>query len=825
MKTLLRPILASATALALLAAPYAFADDAYWSFNGLGNFTNTANWSVNADGTGGNPAAVPGAGNIAYFNSSNNNNNITANLTAALSLNGAGGLVINNTGTTTINSDGAGNRAITLGTAGLTINSGAGAVTFGTTIATQRVTFVLNGSQTWTNNSSNALLLNTSSSISTGGTGANNGAALTVAGTGDISLGGIISQNGTITKNGSGQLTLSSANTFNGTVTLNAGKLVLGSNGALGNQTLTINDGTTIDVTNARTNTKNNSMNWNGNFTFGGCNTWDSGTGAVTMNASRTVTVSGSTMTVGGDISGVGFGLTKTGAGTLTLNGTNSYSGGTTVNGGTLWAKKAAALSGYAADTISVNNAGSVLALSANATTGEWTSAQIDGLLANTNLTFGAGTSLGIETTENLTYNTNITKANMGLVKSGSQRLYLGGDNTYSGNTLVTGGTILAAHDNAYGTGTVTFNGGGWGGEGNHTIANDIIYAANTNSNNLAAANVTNFAGQTSGTGNLSVNGFENGIVRFSGDNSGWSGNWKFSGPITLQLNHIDAMGSGTTITFNTNATANAARGILESQVALTGVSAITQNIDLGGTLAFTGNSTIRTTAAMEVTGDITGGANATFVKDGADILTLSGTNTYLGNTSVNAGTLIINGDASGATGAVTVASGATLGGSGTIGGATTIQAGAFLSPGNSPGVLIFNDALTLAGTTTMQIDGTGRGTTYDGIDTGTGLLTYGGALTLDFTAATADGNNYDLFNIGLGGSTGSFASVNLMGTYTDTLVNNLGVWSVTNSGFIFTFTEATGNLGIAAIPEPTTWLLAAFGLTTVVVFRRRRRD
>ena len=146
-----------------------------------------------------------------------------------------GGMVFDNTGTTSFQNISLGAKAITLGTGGLTVNSTAGIVAFTGTGASTRISFVLSGSQTWTNNSTtNALSLTSQNNIATGGTGANNGAALTITGEGDISIASVISQNGTITKNGSGQLTLGAANTFNGTVTLNAGKLVLGNNGALG---------------------------------------------------------------------------------------------------------------------------------------------------------------------------------------------------------------------------------------------------------------------------------------------------------------------------------------------------------------------------------------------------------------------------------------------------------------------------------------------------------------------------------------------------------------------------------------------------------------
>ena len=54
------------------------------------------------------------------------------------------------------------------------------------------------------------------------------------------------------------------------------------------------------------------------------------------MNATRTVTVTSNTLTVGGAISGSGFGLTKAGSGSLILSGANTYNGSTIISAGTL---------------------------------------------------------------------------------------------------------------------------------------------------------------------------------------------------------------------------------------------------------------------------------------------------------------------------------------------------------------------------------------------------------------------------------------------------------------------------------------------------------
>ena len=325
--------------LGILFAVFAFvtltqAADRYWDFGSTvptNLWSDTGNWDTAADGSGGNPGAAPGASDVAYFNvTSLNLSGYTVLLNANLSVQG---LVFNTTGATSIIGVG-GNRTLTLGTSGITINSGAGTVALGTTTNNQRVPIALGGSQTWLNNSANTFTLNNNNTINLGAN------VLTIDGSGNITTGtGVISgTGGSIVKNGAGQLQLGNGvNTFNSGITLNTGTLMLGGNQALGIGKLTITGGS-VNVTAARTTTNNNLQDWNGDFTFVGGNTWDTGTGAVTMNANRKVTVSASTMTVGGAIGdgGSGYSLTKAGAGTLALNGANTYSGATTVNGGTL---------------------------------------------------------------------------------------------------------------------------------------------------------------------------------------------------------------------------------------------------------------------------------------------------------------------------------------------------------------------------------------------------------------------------------------------------------------------------------------------------------
>ena len=151
--------------------------------------------------------------------------------------------------------------------------------------------------------------------------------------------------------------------------------------------------------------------------------------------------------------------------------------------------------------------------------------------------------------------------------------------------------------------------------------------------------------------------------------------------------------------------------------------------------------------------------------------------------------------------GNVTMATGQTL----------TVNGG--LAPGNSPGVITISGNLALGSgaTTTMDLvnNTQAAGTGFDQIAlTGTApSLTYGGTLTLNVTATTALGV-YHLFT-GFGSQSGTFSA-----PISFSLPEAAG-----------TFDYATGNLDLTAVPEPATWGLLAFSLTTVLVLRRRRNS
>ena len=232
---------------------------------------------------------------------------------------------------------------------------------------------------------------------------------------------------------------------------------------------------------------------------------------------------------------------------------------------------------------------------------------------------------------------------------------------------------------------------------------------------------------------------------------------------------------------------------------------------------------------ALTVSGNISG-SGKTLTKTGAGALLLSGTNSYTGTTTVSSGTLLINGNSSAATGAVAV-NGGTLGGSGTIGGAVTVNASGFLAPGNSSAGILTVSSLALNSTSTVQFEVNGTataGTDYDQVVvSGGGALALDGAFTIAFGNISALANTTDINLISYSSShTGDFTSLVSTGYYGGTGATwshstGTDTFSLSSGGQTLTFSELTGNLTV--VPEPATWALLAFSLTTVMIFRRRR--
>ena len=198
--------------------------------------------------------------------------------------------------------------------------------------------------------------------------------------------------------------------------------------------------------------------------------------------------------------------------------------------------------------------------------------------------------------------------------------------------------------------------------------------------------------------------------------------------------------------------------------------AAATIKLSGGGTYAYGDGST---TNSGIITGPIS------LNKAGSGTQTLGDTNTYTGNTTVNAGTLALTGtgsinntplitvdagatvDVSGRTdGTLTLSSGQKLRGSGTVNGVLNATSGSTVAPGSGTnvGVLTVTANATLGGTSVMTIDKTSG--TNDVLSVG-GTLTYGGTLNVTSLSGTlAAGDSFKLFNASA--YAGSFSTTNL---------------------------------------------------------------
>ncbi|MFK4722610.1 autotransporter-associated beta strand protein [Bradyrhizobium niftali] len=345
----------------------------------------------------------------------------------------------------------------TAGSATITTNSGGGSIiTGGASGGTAR--FILNGTG----------LLDISG-LTTGGTtaGSIEGAGSVFLGSKNLAVGGnnlsttfsgviqdggfFSGTGGSLTKTGSGTLTLSGANTYTGGTTINAGTLAISADNNLGANTggLTFSGGTlqfgaSFDLANTR---------------------------AITLNAGGgTFDTNGFSTTVSQAIGGTGA-LVKAGSGMLTLSGVNTYTGGTTVEAGTLRAGTAGAFAGNTAYAV---NGGTLDLNGFNLTMSS---------LSGTGGTVALGAAaLAINQATDTNYAGAVTGTGS-LTKTGTGTLTLSGTNTYTGATSVDGGRLAVNGSITASSGVTVNSGGTLGGTGivgNTTINGGTLAPGNS---------------------------------------------------------------------------------------------------------------------------------------------------------------------------------------------------------------------------------------------------------------------------------------------------------------------------------------------------------
>jgi autotransporter-associated beta strand protein len=427
---------------------YFLGDDA--ALGGVGTWAASGGtaWAPNADGTG--TAQAWDASKIARFNSAS-----TVGVTGTIDLNQGIQITADTTlsgGTLNMAAASQAQNVWNVGTATTaTVSSeitGSNGIT-----KTGNGTLILTGTKTYaggTTVSGGTLQLGDGTTNGSVAGNVTNNANLTFNNGSTQSFGGEISGSGSLTKIGAGALTLSGSNSYNGGTTVSAGSLI----------------GTTSSLQ-----------------------------GAIVNNAAVTFDQSGNG-TYAGNMSGSGS-LTKLGAGVVTLSGTNSYSGGTTVSAGGLIGTTASLQGGIVNNaavtfdqttngTYSGDMSGSgsltklgagVVTLSGSNSYGGGTTVSAGGLVGTTDSLQGAITNDAAVTFNQTTDGTyaGIMTGTGSFTKSGSGAVTLSGGSDYSGGTTVAAGKLIGAHNTAFGTNDITLTGGSLLAGTAITIANDIV--------------------------------------------------------------------------------------------------------------------------------------------------------------------------------------------------------------------------------------------------------------------------------------------------------------------------------------------------------------
>jgi autotransporter-associated beta strand protein len=401
------------------------------------------------------------------------------------------------------------------------------------------------------------------------------------------------------------------------------------------------------------------------------------GTGGAGILAATGISVTNSGMITGGNggSAGAGAGLEAVavvGAGGAGITG----SGLTIINSGTI-------SGGLAGDGVTLSNAitftGGANAITfSNATSGLNGNVDVTG-----SLTFNQPTDTTVS---------NVITGSGSIAKTGAGTLTLSGTNTYSGGTAINGGTIAVTDDSNLGNtaGGITFNGGTLQTStpvGVPTFVSNRTITLLAGGGTIETDRATILGGNISGAGGLTKTGIQ--ILSLTGTNTYLGATNILAGQ--LQADAVGGLSASSAFTVAAGATLEL-RGLDQSIGSLAGAGSVT-NFNVASSVLTTGNDNTSTTFSGTLA-DATGALS--LIKVGTGTQTLSGINTYTGNTTVNGGRLEVDGSIA-TSQLTTVNASAMLAGTGTVG-ATQVNAGGIFAPGNgTPGT-----ALTVTGSLTL---------------------------------------------------------------------------------------------------------------------------
>lgn len=381
------------------------------------------------------------------------------------------------------------------------------------------------------------------------------------------------------------------------------------------------------------------------------------------------------------------------------------------------------------------------------------------------------------------------TSALRNITKEGPGALLVTGNRTQGGMTKVTGGTFgvagsFSSQDVILNGGVLALNDAGLGGAFTRALGTTTSTMRWTNSGGFAAY----------------------------GSNPSWGA----ANDLTVNVG-----GAGATLTWGatSNFLASGQTLILGSNVS-NGTVNFQNGLNFGAsdqTIQVNRGDTAPAGRVDAVLSGVIASSGGGFNKTGTGTLDLTANNTYTGPTNVNAGTLLVDGNQSAATGTVTVNSGATLGGSGTIGGNVTVNSGGTLAPGNSTGILT-TGSLSLASNSNfvLELNNAVPGTGYDQVIVkGSVTLSLGNIVVVAGGGLTLGEKFYVVLNDGTDAVNGTFTqgSTVTSGSYTFTInySDNGDAGSVGNDV----------SLTVASVPEPETWVLLIVGIAALGGFTK----